>query len=102
MEVCSSCACEQFLIQFFNSMLMLMSRTWQGQLMLMSRMRQGQPMVSSDNGPNGGTPSLGISIDLSSLFRPPTRPANPPLSSTFTLAGDPFMQPVGTKKNLTS
>ena len=46
MEVCSSCACEQFLIHFFNSMLTLMSRTWQGKLMLMSRIRQGQPMVT--------------------------------------------------------
>ena len=32
----------------------------------------GNNSASDDNGPNGGTPSLGISIDLSSLFRPPT------------------------------
>ena len=60
----------------------------------------GNNSASNDNGPNGGTPSLGISIDLSSLFRPPTRSANPPLPSTFTLAGDPFTQPVGPKKPL--
>ena len=60
----------------------------------------GNNSASNDNGPNGETPSLGVSIDLSSLFRPPTRPANPPLPSTFTLAGDPFTQPVGPKKTL--
>ena len=60
----------------------------------------GNNSASNDNGPNGGTPSLGITIDLSSLFRPPTRPANPPLPPTFTLAGDPFTQPLGPKKTL--
>ena len=55
----------------------------------------GNNSASNDNGLNGGTPSLGISIDLSSLFRPPTRQANPPLPSTITLVGDPFTQPVG-------
>ena len=58
----------------------------------------GNNSANNGSGPNGGTPSLGVSIDLSSLFRPPTRPVNPTLPSTFILAGDPFMQPVGPKK----
>jgi len=48
---------------------------------------------ASNNGPNGGAPSMG---DLSSLVRPPSRPSLP----TFTLAGDPFTQPVGPKKSV--
>jgi len=50
--------------------------------------------VRNDNGPNGGAPSMGVSIDLSSLVRPPSRPS----LSTFTLAWDPFTQSVGPKQ----
>ena len=60
----------------------------------------GNNSASNDNGPNGGTPSMGISIDLSSLFRPPTRPANPPLPSTFTLAGNLYATCGNKKKPL--
>jgi len=80
-----------------------MSGTWQGQLIMMLTMRQGQPMgtiVQIMVVALMGTPSLGVSMDLSSLFRPPTRPANPPLPSTVILAWDPFVQPVGPKKPL--
>ena len=53
----------------------------------------------NDTGASGG-PSLGLSIDLSCLHRPPTRPANLPLPPTFNLAGDPFVQHVGPKQPL--
>ena len=52
-----------------------------------------------DTGASGG-PSLGLSIDLSCLHRPPTRPANLPLPPTINLAGDPFVQHVGPKQPL--
>ena len=58
-------------------------------------------VCSNDNGPSGAGPSLGVSIDLSNLHRPPTVPAHPPLP-TFALAGDPFLQPVGPTQPLPS
>jgi len=59
----------------------------------------GRNIGVHDTGASGG-PLLGLSIDLSCLHRPPTRPANLPLPPTFNLAGDPVVQHVGPKQTL--